>query len=48
MIGMDSMERRPNLRYTQDYFTPGVCCLIKPAAFAKLESFHAQIHMTML
>ena len=36
------------LHYTQDYLTPGICSLIKPAAVEKLIPFLAKIHTVML
>ena len=45
VIGIESMAR---LLYTQDYSTPGICSLIKPAAMENLMLFRVKIQTAML
>ena len=33
VIGLEVIVSRARFRYTRDYFTPGICGIIKPAAF---------------
>ena len=48
VIGMESMVTRACLRYTQDFLTPGIYSLIKPAARDKLMPFPTKIDTVML
>ena len=41
---MGGMVTRARLRYTEDYLTPNICGLIKPAAMEKLMPFPFKIH----